>query len=280
MSISRQEINKAQSTPLQPEIQHASTKAQTKEFSKDDELINKTIKMVNKIRGIKFPGMDEIIKYSEGIYKEKTSGETLIDTALQYNPITKAINILAWLGNHSSDNNISNQLIEQSTQLLKSRNKIESDEAWQAAVCLKIFEGIAESIGKIKQLLTNRINQLGPLVKLMNPLELSNKLLNSVYLEKVESHYQKGRDLCNKEGKYLAALDEFNAALALKKDHWGSLYYRGRCFQAQYGDYQKAISDYEQALKINPSFVEAHYQQGMCHLFLKEHAKALVCLDK
>lgn len=154
----------------------------------DDDLLNQILAMVKEIHGINTPIIDAISKFSEDIHQGGTIGNALVETALEYNTVTRAIKIMTWIGNYSSENNIANKLIEKSTQLLKAGNQMESDEAWRASLNLKILEAIAGSIGKIKELVTDRITQLGNVVEQMTPLVLSNHLLNTVYLLLKESN--------------------------------------------------------------------------------------------
>ncbi|WP_414574889.1 tetratricopeptide repeat protein [Anabaena sp. CCY 9402-a] len=75
-------------------------------------------------------------------------------------------------------------------------------------------------------------------------------------------------------GNYQEAIENFNAAIELRKDSAPA--YSDRCLAyLQLADYQNAIADCNQALKLNPDNVEAHLNRGIAYHRLEEYGEAI-----
>jgi tetratricopeptide (TPR) repeat protein len=81
-------------------------------------------------------------------------------------------------------------------------------------------------------------------------------------------------------GESAAALNDYNAILALEPKHTDALFYRGKEYE-RVGRIEEAIADFSTVLEMDPSHVKAMYARGACRNIKGdfEGANGKGCLD-
>jgi hypothetical protein len=91
-------------------------------------------------------------------------------------------------------------------------------------------------------------------------------------------HYNKGVDLSN-DGKYDAAIAEYDQAIAIDSDYANPWVGRGYCYLRE-KQYSIAITNYTQAIKLDPRESHAYNGRGAAYLYTKQYELALADFNK
>ncbi|MFA7677808.1 MAG: tetratricopeptide repeat protein [Candidatus Omnitrophota bacterium] len=92
------------------------------------------------------------------------------------------------------------------------------------------------------------------------------------------SHYAMAEKYVG-DGKFDAAIEEFNKAANLNPDFFEAYNSTGFCY-IQLGRYEEAIKFFEKALEINPDYVQAYDNIGVTYSFMKQFQKAISYYQK
>lgn len=76
------------------------------------------------------------------------------------------------------------------------------------------------------------------------------------------------------KGEYLAAIEDFNAAIDINPKYDTAYYYRGQAKERR-TDILEAINDYSKAIEINPKYVDALFIRGKAKCNLDDYLEAI-----
>jgi tetratricopeptide (TPR) repeat protein len=99
-----------------------------------------------------------------------------------------------------------------------------------------------------------------------------------LFAQNVQELIDDGIEKCQ-EGKYDAAISDFNQVLKAKPNDANIITFRGVAYYAK-GQNDRALQDFNEALKINPSHPRAHYQRAMVYYHQQKYEAAIADLQK
>ncbi|CAD8081928.1 unnamed protein product [Paramecium primaurelia] len=108
---------------------------------------------------------------------------------------------------------------------------------------------------------------------------LTQMINSNMFLDKAELYYKKGMNLFF-ISNYEEAVQSFNKATDIDKNHAEAYFQKGEIFRNFLKDPKAAVNELDEAIRINPKYVEAYDCRGYALMDLHKYEDAVESFDK